>query len=123
MPRPSATRSPASSWSVASISTLSLTVSSGGPAKRGALVGPSPPVIRAVSVRVSVAGLYWKTTTVPVGLNGDTVASAPLNTGGATWLVAISACLSYTQDTSAEATGVAVFGADGPPVGTCSNRP
>ena len=45
--------------------------------------GPFAAVILAASVRVSVAGLYWNTMTVPTGLNADTVARAPLNTGGA----------------------------------------
>ena len=75
--------SPFSSWSVASISTSTLIVSSGGPVSRCASErAPSPPAARGLSVRVSVSGLYWNTITFGTGTAGSIPTSAPLSTAG-----------------------------------------
>src|SRR6266511_672337 len=85
MPSVSVSGSSRSSWSVASISTSSLNVSTGAPLSRIASVRspPCPPDACACSVRVSVSGLYWKTTMLASGLNGSMPTMAPFITFGA----------------------------------------
>src|SRR6266545_5869983 len=84
MPSVSVSGSSRSSWSVASISTSSLNVSTGAPLSRIASVRspPCPPDACACSVRVSVSGLYWKTTMLASGLNGSMPTIAPRITFG-----------------------------------------
>src|SRR6266508_1109760 len=80
MPMLVAMESPVSSWSVASISTVRLMLSTGAPANRGAWARPgwsAPPASVACSERVIVSGLYWKMTTLASGLKMSIPTIAP----------------------------------------------
>src|SRR5215207_10721016 len=80
-----AVTSACSSWSAASISTSRSTVSSGGPARRiTSPLSTLPPGlgVRALRLRLSVSGLYWKMITLASGLNGSTPTMAPFITLG-----------------------------------------
>src|ERR1051325_11732773 len=75
--------SPFSSWSVASISTSRLMVSTGAPFSRVTSErAPDSPAFCACKVRVTVSGLYWKTTTLANGLKMSKPTIAPLMTRG-----------------------------------------
>src|SRR6266567_386423 len=82
-----------SSWSVASISASSLMVSTGGPFSRSAssLSPPSGPAPWTWSVRVSVSGLYCRTTTrCRADVSGSSRTIPPFNTRGVPGKVLIS---------------------------------
>src|SRR5215216_1936475 len=78
MPRLLACPSSRSSWSVASISTSTLIVSTGGPFSRSCSERspPSAPIC-GCSVRDSVSGLYWNRVTLATGLSGSMPTIAP----------------------------------------------
>src|ERR1044071_4684670 len=95
MPSVVASGSRCSSWSVASISTVSRISSIGAPRSRSASdrSPPAPLLVSGCRVRVRLSGLYWKTITLASGLIGSMPTIAPLTRRGEPGKVVIASSL------------------------------